>query len=171
MEDRNRLTIRRIREGISTPLVLGADFIPTYTTASGRRVWWRILENVSPTKFYLGELESVCFLKRKETGLNPDGVSIEEVRRRATKLGANMGLADAKRVYGNWGELSPKLWGRPLLFPGTVFVNPQCGDRYIIYLVRLPDRCLYNFVRIDGKGRWPSRSCLLRPARTKKRGG
>lgn len=171
MGNKSRPTIRRIREGIPTPLILGADFIPKYTTESGRRVWWRILENVPPTKFYLGELESVCFLKRKETGLNPDGVSIEEVRRRATKLGANMGLADAKRVYDHWGELSPKLWGRPLLFTGTVFFNPQCGDRYIMNLVRLPDRCLCIFVRIGGQQKWPSRSCLLRPARTRKRGG
>lgn len=158
--------MRRIREGIPTPLILDADFIPKYTTASGRRVRWRIVENVPPTKFYLGELESVCFLKRKQVG-----ISIEELRRRATKLGANMGLADAKRVYDHWGELSPKLWGRPLLFPGTVLFNPQYGDRYIMYLFRLPDRCLPNFVRIDGQKKWPSRSCLLRPARTKKRGG
>lgn len=150
----------------SNPIILDASFIPKCTTESGKKAAWKILENVKQTKFNFYELESAVFLKHKEN--NVHGV---EMRKRAKELKANLGLADAIRVYDHWAALPQKLWKIPLLFPGTLFFNPQNGGQYIIYLKRLPDRCLPNFIRIDGKIGWLKNSRLLRPARTKKRGG
>ncbi len=77
---------------------------------------WEIVENVKPSKFEINELELVSFLEKGE-----DEVVGEEMRRRAVRLRANLGLDDAKFVLDHQAEILVGFRGKFLLFPGTLF--------------------------------------------------
>ncbi len=77
---------------------------------------WKIVENVELSEFEVSNLELVSCLKKDE-----DEVGGEEMRRRAVRLGANLGLDDAKYILDHQAEIPPKFRGKFLLFPGTLF--------------------------------------------------
>lgn len=89
---------------------------------------WTVTEDVSPSRFKIGNLRFVNYLPEKKKYIFG-----EEMRERAVLLGANLGLCDAKRVLERQSELPACLRRYRLFFPATL-LRDAMGRPRVPYL-------------------------------------
>jgi hypothetical protein len=82
---------------------------------------WAVGEDVVSDRFDVGQLEPVSFLSDAEIGGRIGG---DELRRRAIRLNANLGLADARYILANQ-QAFVGFGAYKLLFPGTVVYDRE----------------------------------------------
>lgn len=105
---------------------LAADLIPG---------GWKIVEDVAPSEFKIGDLKFLSFLKESESS-----VTGKTMRQRAVAMKGNLGLSDAKRLLTEKEKIPRDLRGCYIVFPGTV--------------LRVPRGCLGVAYLYWGVGRW-----------------
>jgi hypothetical protein len=92
--------------------VLAPDLIPEK---------WKVVDDVIPTPRL--SLQAVEFISLLDEGQS--WVSSAKMRERAKRLGADLGLADAKFFLEHQAEIQEELRGKVLVFPGTVLLDPD----------------------------------------------
>ncbi len=133
-------------------LRIAADLIPN---------GWRLVSDVEPVLKSVERLEFLPFLHGDEVEID-----IEVLRWRAKKLGANLGLGDAKFILALQKEIPVDLHDKYIVFPGTV-LRSQDGGSYVPCLDRSPNKWVLRFVRLhDSLGLlgydWNGRGRLVR---------
>lgn len=126
-------------------LTLAADLIPE---------GWEVVEDVSPSDFWVKDLEFFSFLKDGESY-----ISGEAMRKRARAEKADLGLVDGKYLLAHQEEIRVELRGKYIPLPGTVLRDPG-GRLYVPCLCWDGDRwCLdFDWLALD----WRDRGRLAR---------
>lgn len=88
---------------------------------------WTVVEDVAPSAFDISKLKPVSFLKSGESSIGG-----EEMRRRAVKFKANLGLADGKRMLVEQDKIPAEFRDFYIVLSGTVLRD---SDGYL----RVPD--------------------------------
>lgn len=95
------------------------DLIPEYTNEKGNKKKWKIVDDVQPSMFKISDLERVSFMEDRD-GL----VYGYEIRKRAVRLEANLGLVYAKYMLYNQSEIPVEFREKCLIFTGTLLCDP-----------------------------------------------
>ncbi|MDP3244661.1 MAG: hypothetical protein Q8M83_03310 [bacterium] len=101
---------------------------------------WEVVEDVTPTQFQIADLEFVSFLKKGESY-----ISGKEMRSRAIKLKANLGLRDTRYLLEHQDEIPAGLRDKYLVFPGTVLRRRPFGDLFVTCLCWVGDRWVQDW--------------------------
>jgi len=114
---------------------------------------YEVIEDVEPSQFQVKDLKLVPFLEDGENYV--DG---EELRQRAKKLKANLGLADAKFIMDHQNEIPTEFRDKYLVFTGTL-LHSLGGELSVAYLSWSRGRWYLSFYWL-GHG-WFGGDCLV----------
>lgn len=123
----------------------GSVFAPATFTYDITKDDWKLLENVAePKEIKISDLQMVSFLKSGERYIKG-----EEMRRRAKEMKCNFGQTTAEYLLAHKEEIPAKFRKHYLVFPGTVWQDPD-GGHAVPYLGWDGDRWFLYFLWLDG---------------------
>lgn len=109
---------------------------------------WAVVEDTVPSMFDISKLKPRSFLKNGE-----DRISGGEMRKRAVKFKATLGLADGKRLLAEQDKIPAEFRGYYIPLPGTI-LRDSGGGHHVPCLCFDGDRWVLDFcwLGIDWSG-------------------